>query len=289
VPCFETGTGEQIKNIDTVERIYEFFLENNVDRSSFVVGIGGGIVCDITGFAASTYLRGIPFGFVPTTLLAQVDASIGGKNGVNFRGYKNMIGTFNQPRFVICDMETLKTLPVEELRCGFAEIIKHAAIADESYFNYLENHVESLLNLDMKNLEKTVYDSLVIKSEIVNRDEKESGERRKLNFGHTLGHAVEKVQGLHHGEAVSTGMSFAVDLSVKLRKLEKAEAQRLKDLLLRFDLPVSVNGDISILAEALSKDKKREGEFIHFVLLEKIGKAVVEKIPVSQLERQLCS
>jgi 3-dehydroquinate synthase len=289
VPCFETGTGEKIKNIETVEKIYEFFLENNVDRSSFIVGIGGGIVCDITGFASSTYLRGIPFGFVATTLLAQVDAGIGGKNGVNFRGYKNMIGTFNQPRFVICDLETLRTLSVEDLRCGFAEIIKHAAISDESYFNYIETHTESLLALDTEYLEKTLYDSLVIKSDIVNRDEKETGERRKLNFGHTLGHAVEKVQGLHHGEAVSTGMSVAADLSVKLGKLQKSEADKLKELLARFNLPISVKGDIGPLIDALSRDKKREGDFIHFVLLEKIGKASVDKIHIKDLERMLCT
>jgi 3-dehydroquinate synthase len=284
VPCLEIGVGEKIKNLDTVEKIYDFFLENSVDRSSFIVGIGGGIVCDITGFAASTYLRGIPFGFVSTTLLAQVDASIGGKNGVNFKGFKNMIGTFSQPRFVICDMETLKTLPERELRCGFAEIVKHASIADDSYFSYIENHVDSLIALDGDCLEKVLFDSLVIKSEIVNKDEKETGERRKLNFGHTLGHAVEKVLGFNHGEAVSIGMAAASDFSVSLGNLEKSDADRLKDLLLSFNLPISINGDMKTIVDTIDKDKKREGESIHFVLLDKIGKAVVRRIRIDELK-----
>ena len=192
-PCevIEIGIGEKIKTLDTVNNIYEKLLLLEADRSCFILGIGGGIVCDIAGFVASTYLRGVRFGFVSTTLLSQVDASVGGKNGVNFQGYKNMVGVFNQPEFVICDMKLLKTLPEKEVLCGLSEIVKHGAIADAELFSYLEKNHEKALGLDTKVIERLVYDSVVLKSTVVNKDEKESGERRKLNFGHTLGHAIE--------------------------------------------------------------------------------------------------
>jgi len=193
------GTGEGVKTLETVERIYQQLIKLEADRSVFLVGIGGGIVCDVTGFVASTYLRGVSFGYVPTTLLAQVDASVGGKTGVNFMGYKNMVGVFNQPAFVICDPGVLKTLPQRDLISGFAEIVKHAAIADELYFTYLEKNAANALALDPEVLEQIIYDSVVIKADIVNRDEMEKGERRKLNFGHTFGHAVEKTAGISHG------------------------------------------------------------------------------------------
>ncbi len=194
---------------------------NEIDRTAFIVGIGGGIVCDITGFVASTYLRGVRFGFAATTLLAQVDASAGGKNGVNFSGYKNMVGMFNQPEFVICDPEVLQTLSERDRGCGLAEIVKHAAIADDGLFCYLEENVGEVLALSPPTVRRMVYDSVVIKSEIVNRDEKETGERRKLNFGHTFGHAVEKITGAPHGEAVSIGMMVAARLSARRGYLAK--------------------------------------------------------------------
>ena len=209
------GTGEKIKTLETVEYIYRNLVELEIDRSCFIVGVGGGIVCDITGFAASTYMRGLGFGFVSTSLLSQVDASVGGKNGVNFQGYKNMIGVFNQPEFVICDPVMLKTLPQEELLSGFAEIVKHAAIGNSDMFSFLENNFQKALDLDAQILGKLVYDSVKIKAAVVRRDEKEEGERRKLNFGHTLGHAIEKTIGIPHGEAVSIGIVFAADLSIK--------------------------------------------------------------------------
>ncbi|MGD9278532.1 MAG: 3-dehydroquinate synthase family protein, partial [Desulfobacterales bacterium] len=184
-PVITIQTGEKIKNLDTVRSIYGKLVEFGVDRSTVIIGIGGGIVCDITGFVASTFLRGVKFGFVSSTLLSQVDASVGGKNGVNFQGYKNMVGVFNQPEFVICDLNLLNTLPQKEVLCGLAEIVKHAAIGNADLFKYLEEHYQKVLALDTGVIERLVYDSIVIKSAIVNKDEKEKGERRKLNFGHT--------------------------------------------------------------------------------------------------------
>ncbi|KPK29091.1 MAG: 3-dehydroquinate synthase [Nitrospira bacterium SG8_3] len=280
----EIGMGEKIKNLDTVKAIYGKLLELETDRSSFIVGIGGGVVCDIAGFAASTYLRGVRFGFVSSTLLSQVDASVGGKNGVNFEGYKNMVGVFNQPEFVICDMNLLKTLPQKEVLCGLAEVVKHAAIGDSNLFSYLEENEKKVLQLDEEVVEKAVYDSVLIKSGIVNRDEREKGERRKLNFGHTLGHALEKTAGAPHGEAVSVGMVVASVLSEKKGYLSTEEKGRIEALLKKFQLPTRVRFDGKRLFEAVRKDKKREGEEIHFVLLQGIGNAVVEKISVTELE-----
>lgn len=280
----EIGMGEKIKNLDTVRMIYEKLIELEMDRSSFIVGIGGGIVCDITGFVASTYLRGVKFGFVSSTLLSQVDASVGGKNGVNFGGYKNMVGVFNQPEFVVCDMSLLKTLPKKEVLCGLAEIVKHAAIGDAALFSYLETHYEKALGLDHEVIERLVWDSVVLKSTVVNRDEKEAGERRKLNFGHTFGHAIEKTAGVPHGEAVSVGMVIASALSEKRGHLLAEDRKRIESLLKRLGLPTrfQLNGEKVLLA--LKKDKKRQSENIHFILLQSLGHAIVEKISIEELE-----
>ena len=280
----EIGTGEKIKNLDTAQAIYAKLVELEVDRSSFVVGIGGGIVCDITGFVASTYLRGVRFGFVSSTLLSQVDASVGGKNVVNFGGYKNMVGVFNQPEFVICDMNLLKTLPQKEILCGLAEIVKHAAIADVDLFSYLEENHEKALDLNTEVIKKLVSDSVLIKSTIVNTDEKEKGERRKLNFGHTFGHAFEKTTGVSHGEAVSAGMAVASALSEKRGHLAAKDVERIEELLKKLKLPTRLPLDGERVLDALRKDKKRESEDINFVLLHGIGDAVVERISIKELE-----
>ena len=283
-PLITLKTGETIKTLDTVRNIYEKLLEFEADRSTFIVGIGGGIVCDITGFAASTYLRGVRFGFVSTTLLSQVDASVGGKNGVNFKGYKNLIGVFNQPEFVICDPDLLRTLPRKEILNGMAEIVKHAAIEDSNFFTYLEKHFQKALALDIGVIEKLVYDSIVIKSGIVNQDELEKGARRKLNFGHTFGHAFEKTAGVDHGEAVSAGMVAAAVLSVKKGRLSADDAGRIKALLQKIGLPVIIQAEGKKIFDALKKDKKRKGDLIYFVLLNGIGNAFVEQIPLKTLE-----
>ncbi|MFU8770398.1 MAG: 3-dehydroquinate synthase, partial [Desulfotignum sp.] len=186
VPVITIGTGEKIKTLATVETILHRLIDLGCDRSCFILGIGGGIVCDIAGFAASIFMRGVDFGFVSTTLLSQVDASVGGKNGVNLSAFKNMAGVFSQPRFVICDPDMLKTLPQKEIANGMAEIVKHALIADAGMLAFIENNHARALNLDPEIIFQLVSDSVAIKSRVVQQDERESGERRKLNFGHTI-------------------------------------------------------------------------------------------------------
>lgn len=280
----EIGIGESTKTLRTVESIYDGFLEEGLDRASMVVAVGGGIVCDVAGFAASTFLRGLAFGFVPTTLLAQVDASVGGKNGVNLHGYKNLVGTFAQPSFVLCDTELLKTLPQDELRNGFAEAVKQAAIGDSRLFSFLETAREQALSLDPVAIDRVVNGCLEVKAAIVSRDERETGERRKLNFGHTLGHAVEKVHGLRHGEAVSIGMAAAARLSVAKGLVKREDAARLDALLRAFGLPVTIETDRKQLRAAVEKDKKRSDGRILFVLLDGIGSARVVPVTIDEIE-----
>ncbi len=281
------GTGEAIKTLDTVRVIYERLVAAQADRSVFLLGIGGGIVCDVTGFVASTYLRGVRFGYMATTLLAQVDAGVGGKTGVNFMGYKNMVGTFNQPELVVCDPRFLATLPEEDLACGFAEIVKHAAIADIQYFEKLEAFAGKAGAADPETIESIVHRSVLIKADIVRRDEREKGERRKLNFGHTLGHALEKTAGLRHGHAVSIGMAAAARLSMEQGRVSADDVVRLENLLASLDLPTRAVMDVPAVIDALARDKKREGDLIHFVLLNGIGHAVVEPIRLDLLEKVL--
>lgn len=288
LPAYKTikiDTGEKMKNLDTVSFIINELVDMEADRGLFLLGIGGGIICDITGFVASIYMRGVPFGFISTTLLSQVDASVGGKNGVNFKGYKNIVGVFNQPDFVICDPEMLKTLPLEELLNGCAEIIKHGAIADENLFEYLENHYMDISRFDPDVIERVVYDSIKIKSDVVNIDEKEKGERRILNFGHTIGHAVEKVTGISHGRAVSIGMAAASGLSESRGLLSPRDQQRLIALLENMGLPCELKAERDKVLDAMKRDKKREGESIHFILLKGLGKAVIKSITISELEK----
>ncbi len=279
----EIGTGEGVKTLETVCGLYEAFMDRGMDRGCCVVGIGGGIVCDITGFAASTYLRGVDFGFVPTTLLAQVDASMGGKNGVNFGGYKNMVGCFRQPRFVLSDVAFLKTLAPAELACGFAEIIKHALISSSRMFELLEDRHCEALALAPAVLERLVWDSVTIKGGIVNRDEREGDERRKLNFGHTFGHAIEAAAGVPHGHAVSAGMMIAAQMSVDRGLLAPEELARICSLLTAMGLPTLIEVDPRRMADGLLRDKKRARKRIAMVLLEGIGRAVVQPLAIDEL------
>lgn len=258
-PVVEIGTGEGAKTLETAMEIYRAFLRHEVDRSSLVVAIGGGIVCDVAGFAASTFLRGLPFGFVPTTLLAQVDASVGGKNGVNLLGYKNLVGTFTQPAFVLCDLDLLRTLPEAEVRNGLAEVVKQAAVSDEGLFAFLEANSAAALRLEPGVIDRIVHDALKAKIGIVSGDEREKGERRKLNFGHTIGHAVEKVHAFRHGEAVALGMKAAARLSVAMGLLSPGDEERIGRLLAAFGLPKGTEIDAGLVGDALRKDKKREG------------------------------
>ncbi len=284
-PVIPIGSGETHKTLETVSKIFGRLVELEADRSSFILGIGGGIVCDIAGFVASTYMRGIRFGFVSTTLLSQVDASVGGKNGVNFGGFKNMVGTFNQPEFVICDLSMLKTLPYEECLCGFAEIIKHGAIADGEMLDFIENRRAKALNLDAETIAHLVFRSVEIKAGVVSRDEREKGERRKLNFGHTFGHALEKLTGIPHGQAVGIGMGMAVRLSAEKGLLPISDADRLSQILHDYGLPIRSPVDGPSMVATMRKDKKREGEHIHFVFLEKLGAARVETLDFEELAR----
>ena len=277
-PVVELAAGEATKTLESARFLYEKFLEFHCDRSSVILAIGGGVVCDVTGFAASTYVRGMPFGYAPTTLLAQVDAAIGGKTGVNFHGYKNLIGTFQQPRFVLCDPALLKSLPPEEIRNGLAEAVKHAAIADAKYFDFLEANAERILALDDDLIGRLVGDSIRIKTEVVNRDPTETGPRRLLNFGHTIGHGIEKTQHLAHGESVAAGMLAAARLSVRLGVAPAADAARLEALLARFGLPTELRLPRDELLDAIAKDKKRMQETLHFVLLNRIGQAVIHPL-----------
>jgi 3-dehydroquinate synthase len=283
-PVISIGTGEKRKTLETLQLIFDKLLEYEADRSTYIVGIGGGIVCDVCGFAASVYMRGLRFGFVSTTLLSQVDASVGGKNGVNFRGYKNMLGVFNQPEFVICDISMLGTLDNREFRAGFAEIIKAAAIKDSALFSYLEKHYAEALTCKPEVVEKLLFDSVTIKSDVVISDEQEKGERKKLNFGHTFAHALEHLTTMLHGEAVSIGMVLAASLSEKLGYLSHSEYLRITRLLENFGLPVSYELDFRSVLNAMKKDKKREGDFIHMILLDKIGNAVIHKITYERIE-----
>jgi 3-dehydroquinate synthase len=274
-PLVELPPGEAAKSLDVVRQLYDKFLAFECDR--------GGVTCDVTGFAAATYLRGMPCGYVPTTLLAQADAAIGGKTGVNFHGYKNLVGAFQQPRFVLCDPALLKTLPAAEVRHGLAEVVKHAAIADADGFRFLESETERILALDDAVLPRLIGDSIRIKTAIVNRDARESGERRLLNFGHTIGHALEKTPGAPHGEAIARGMAATARLSVRLGSLPAADAARLLALLERFGLPTQTALPRKVLLDALAKDKKRLQGTLHFVLLEKIGQAVVRPLRLEEL------
>ncbi|MCG6909046.1 MAG: 3-dehydroquinate synthase [Deltaproteobacteria bacterium] len=283
--CITIGVGEEVKTMATVEHIFEQLIAMDADRSTFIVGIGGGIVCDIAGLAASLYLRGVDFGYVSTTLLAQVDASVGGKTGVNFGGYKNMVGVFNQPRFVICDTSLLGTLPAGEVSCGFAEIVKHGVIADADMFAYLERNSAGALALDDAVLQHLVVASVDIKAGVVGRDEKEKGERRILNFGHTFGHAIEKSTGLRHGEAVSLGMVIAAALSVERGLLSREDEARIVALLKSLQLPVKIEMDKDAVLDALMKDKKRQGDSIKFVLADGLGGALVQDVGYGELTR----
>jgi 3-dehydroquinate synthase len=283
-PIITVGQGEQNKTTDTLNEIFGKLVDLEADRSHFIVGIGGGIVCDVAGFAASVYMRGLPFGFVSTTLLSQVDASVGGKNGVNFRKYKNMLGVFSQPEFVICDPRMLQTLKKNVYISGFAEIVKAGAIRSESLIGTLERNTDKALDADPEVMEDIIYRSVRIKADIVETDEKEKGERRKLNFGHTFAHAFENMTDIIHGEAVSIGMVLASRLSVALGYLPEADATRITNLLERLQLPVKPAVDIEQALAPMKKDKKREGDSVHMVLLKHIGEAIIEKIPYNKLE-----
>ncbi len=276
--------GEGSKTLVKVSDIYSQLISEEVDRSSFLLGIGGGVVCDIAGFVASTYLRGISFGFVASTLLAQVDASIGGKNGVNHDGYKNMAGVVRQPDFVICDPLLLHTLDPVEYSQGFAEVVKYGAIVDEPFFSFLESSYDKALTGDPEIMERIIYSCAGSKCRIVEQDEQESGERKILNFGHTFAHAFEKLAGVPHGHAVSSGMVLAAGISARLGLIAETDVKRLVDLLKDFRLPVDLLAESGELFEVMKRDKKRDGDNIGMILLDRIGNAIRRDVSLNELK-----
>lgn len=279
------GLGETSKTLRTLDVIYRRFIELGVDRSCFVLAVGGGIVTDVAGFAASTFMRGVEFGFISTSLLGQVDASVGGKNGVNVDGYKNMVGTFTQPRFVVCDVNLLRTLSAREFRTGLAEIIKAGVIGDATLFEMLEQADFSTLQRDTERLSEIVYRAVKVKADIVERDERESGDRRLLNLGHTLAHAIEKSSSkFNHGEAVAVGLAMIADVAAKQGLLAVEDKERILNLLQRAGFALEPPVEVRTLLKAVKRDKKAEGNDIYIVFPRAIGRCEVVRMPVEEFK-----
>lgn len=279
---FTFPAGEEYKNLDTVKKLYEFLILKRYDRSDVLVALGGGVVGDLCGYTAATYLRGIRFIQIPTTLLSQVDSSIGGKTGVDFDAYKNMVGAFHMPVLVYTNTATLLTLTQEQFCCGMGEIIKHGLIKSHEYYQWIETHKDRILERDLTVCETMILESDKIKRAVVEQDPTEKGERALLNFGHTLGHAIEKLMQfrLMHGQCVALGCAGAAYLSAKRGELSMEEAVQIRGMLQRFGLP-SVLGDWGLspkaIIDATKNDKKMESGKIKFVLLHQIGNAYVDR------------
>ena len=285
--------GESYKHWETLNLVFDGLLEARADRKTTLIALGGGVIGDMTGFAAACYMRGVPFIQVPTTLLSQVDSSVGGKTGINHPLGKNMIGAFYQPQAVIADIGTLRTLPERELAAGMAEVIKTAAIADEGFFDWIEANVDALNGCDEDVLAHAVQRCCEIKASVVAADEREGGLRAILNFGHTFGHAIEAGLGYGewlHGEAVGCGMAMAADLSVRVGRLDEAARRRLVAVVAAARLPVRAPqlGDDRYI-ELMKVDKKAEAGQIKFVLLECIGKPCITGVPENTLRATLAA
>ena len=284
--------GEEQKKLKTVHKIIDFLLGAGFGRDSTLVSLGGGVVGDITGFTASVFMRGVNVIQIPTTLLAQVDASVGGKTGVNHALGKNLIGSFYQPKCVVCDSQFLRSLTQKEYLSGLSEVIKYGLIKDAGFFEWLEDHVNEIIALEPETIHQMIQQSCKIKAEIVSQDEKEHSVRALLNFGHTFAHAIEAAHGFgkwHHGEAVAVGMVLASKLSLIMSWITESDVTRIQTLLTTFDLPLELP-DVSFeqLTQAMQKDKKIENKQIQLVLLRSIGEAVsTADYPKDQLDRLL--
>ncbi len=282
-PIVSITPGEKSKKLDVINDLTVQLLDLGIDRKGFIIGFGGGVVCDIAGFLASIYMRGIGFGFVSTSLLSQVDASVGGKNGVNVGSVKNILGNFTQPEFVICDTAMLKTLPEDEYLSGLAELIKTGTTLDAGLIETVEQNIDPILNRDSRLMTRLIAKCVNIKASVVREDEMERGLRMVLNFGHTFGHAIEAQTGLSHGFAVAAGMMISADISVGLGFLKPEERERLKIILEKFKLLKEYCITDQQFKDYISKDKKKSGETVNFVMLEKTGKAIVHNIGVANL------
>jgi len=277
--------GEVYKVQDTVDAMIRQLLDFEADRSWCLVGIGGGVITDMTGYLAGIYLRGIRFGFVPTSVLAMVDASIGGKNGIDVGIYKNMVGLIRQPEFLLYDTDLLDSLPEAEWINGMAEVIKHACILDAPMFKTLEAHTLKDLRKDKALLNRLIKRNALLKTKVVQSDEFEKGERRLLNFGHTLGHAIENLYQLSHGQAVSIGMTAACQISEVLRDFRQTE--RVVRVLERYGLPSYATFDKDKVWDVLRMDKKRTDQAMNYIVLSKIGQGLVQPVPMVELRSLL--
>lgn len=280
VSLFSFTAGESSKTLDTVKTLYKFLIEEGFDRKDMLLALGGGVTGDLTGYAAATYLRGIDFVQIPTTLLAQADSSIGGKTGVDFDGYKNMVGAFKMPKLVYMNLAVLKSLDDRQYFAGFAEIMKHGLIKDAMFYEWLITNMYEICERDLDVLEEMVMRSCCVKKLVVEKDPLEQGDRALLNYGHTIGHAIEKAKGfeLYHGECVALGAVAAAYISWKKELLSMEEYYEIRDMFVPFYLPISVDGiDPEQILTLTRSDKKMEAGTIKFVLLKKIGKAVIDR------------
>lgn len=276
------SAGEEHKTLETVSDIYRFLIEKKITRKDMLIALGGGVVGDITGFAAASYLRGIDFVQIPTTLLAQVDSSIGGKTGVDFEQYKNMVGAFHMPRLVYTNVSVLKELDGRQFASGFAEVMKHGLIKDRRYYEWLLENIYEIDDRETDVLREMVYRSCVIKKKVVEKDPTEQGERALLNLGHTIGHGIEKASNftLLHGECVALGCIAAANISYKRHLIGEDEYLEIRDMFVPFHLPIALR-DISFTAQEVventKSDKKNVSGTLRFILLEKLGKAVIDE------------
>ncbi len=276
---YDFPSGEQSKNLDTVKNIYAYLIQNKFGRKDMLLALGGGVVGDTTGFVAATYLRGIDFMQIPTTLLAQVDSSIGGKTGVDFDQYKNMVGAFYMPKLVYMNVSTLKTLDDRQYYSGMGEVLKHGLIKSAKFYEWIIDNMYEIHERNLDILEDMVYKSCTCKKLVVEKDPTEKGERALLNFGHTIGHAIEKAKNfeLMHGECVALGCVAAAFISWKRELLSKDEYYEIRDMFVPFNLPISIEGiDPEEIYKLTTSDKKMEGNQIKFILLKKVGKAMID-------------
>ena len=282
-PVISIDPGEASKRLEIIGNLTEKLLNIGIDRADFILGIGGGVVCDITGFLASIYMRGVRFGFISTSLLSQVDASVGGKNGVNSGYVKNLLGTFNQPDFVVCDPAMLYTLTDDEYLSGLAELVKMAIIMDYALFERIEKNTERILQRDTALMESLIYNSILLKATVVREDEKEKGTRMVLNFGHTFGHVIETLSDQKHGLAIASGMIIAAYISHMEDYLSVEERNRIKNLIYRLNLVRKFNIVPARFEEMISSDKKKYGDEISFIMIKSIGNAIIRKVKIRGL------